>query len=298
MKSRRLCQKDNYTQGKVVGTTCRRDLMFTRHELVTLLWRFKIRDDYSTESHQVKITLSIRVREEKMYQGLGKSYIGWPIMKAEDSATYVSKCLTLCKASKSSQGFDTIWVIMDQLTKSAYFLPIRENDPLDKLARLYLNRIVARHGIHVSIICDRDGRFTSNLWKSFQKALGTDISMRTAYHPETDSHNEITIQTLEDMLRCWHDRFWARNHPDQAKMQAAQDQTKEYVDRKQKADGVRGWEDRVISRSHRGRVCTAVGGGGRRGRKIAESEICRRPFMVCWQKLGKVATGLETSSRS
>ncbi|GJY48272.1 putative reverse transcriptase domain-containing protein [Tanacetum coccineum] len=103
---------------------------------------------------------------------------------------------------KSSQGFDTIWVIVDRLTKSAHFLPIRENDPSDKLARLYLNRIVARHGIPVSIICDRDGRFTSNFWKSFQKALGTDISMSTAYHPETDGQSKRTIQTLEDMLRA------------------------------------------------------------------------------------------------
>ncbi|GKA10671.1 putative reverse transcriptase domain-containing protein [Tanacetum coccineum] len=91
---------------------------------------------------------------------------------------------------------------MDRLTKSAHFLPIRENDPLDKLARLYLNRIVARHRIPVSIICDRDGRFTSNFWKSFQKALGTDISMSTAYHPETDGQSERTIQTLKDMLRA------------------------------------------------------------------------------------------------
>ncbi|GJW68045.1 putative reverse transcriptase domain-containing protein [Tanacetum coccineum] len=89
-----------------------------------------------------------------------------------------------------------------RLTKSAHFLPIRENDPLDKLARLYLNRIVARHGIPASIICDRDGRFTSNFWRSFQKALGTDISMSTAYHPETDGQSERTIQTLEDMLRA------------------------------------------------------------------------------------------------
>ncbi|GJS98386.1 putative reverse transcriptase domain-containing protein [Tanacetum coccineum] len=108
----------------------------------------------------------------------------------------------ITKLPKSSQGFDTIWVIVDRLTKSAHFLPIRENDPLDKLARLYLNRIVARHGIPVSIICDRDGRFTSNFWKSFQKALGTDISMSTAYHPETDGQSERTIQTLEDMLRA------------------------------------------------------------------------------------------------
>ncbi|GKF59108.1 putative reverse transcriptase domain-containing protein, partial [Tanacetum coccineum] len=64
----------------------------------------------------------------------------------------------ITKLPMSSQGFDTIWVIVDRLTKSAHFLPIRENDPLDKLARLYLNR----HGIPASIICDRDGRFTSN----------------------------------------------------------------------------------------------------------------------------------------
>ncbi|GJT07418.1 reverse transcriptase domain-containing protein [Tanacetum coccineum] len=93
----------------------------------------------------------------------------------------------ITKLPKSSQGFDTIWVIMDQLTKSAHFLPIRENDPLDKWARLYLSRIVARHGIPASIICDRDGRFTSNFWRLFQKALGTDISMKK----ETSTLGEI-----------------------------------------------------------------------------------------------------------
>ncbi|GKB96396.1 putative reverse transcriptase domain-containing protein [Tanacetum coccineum] len=154
------------------------------------------------ESHKSKY--SIHPGSEKMYQDMKKLY-WWPNMKA-DIATYVSKCLTcarvkaehqrpsgllvqpaipewkwdnitmdfITKLPKSSQGFDTIWVIVDRLTKSAHFLPIRENDPLDKLARLYLNRIVARHGIPVSIICDRDGRFTSNFWRSFQKALGTD----------------------------------------------------------------------------------------------------------------------------
>ncbi|GJY88630.1 putative reverse transcriptase domain-containing protein, partial [Tanacetum coccineum] len=140
-----------------------------------------------------------------MYQDMKKLY-WWPNMKA-DIATYVSKCLTcarvkdehqrpsgllvqpaipkwkwdnitmdfITKLPKSSQGFDTIWVIVDRLTKSAHFLPMRENDPLDKLARLYLNRI---------------------------KALVTDISMSTAYPPETDGQSERTIQTLEDMLRA------------------------------------------------------------------------------------------------
>ncbi|GJZ94166.1 putative reverse transcriptase domain-containing protein [Tanacetum coccineum] len=182
------------------------------------------------ESHKSKY--SIHPGSEKMYQDVKKLF-WWPNMKA-DIATYVSKCLTcarvkaehqrpsgllvqpeipewkwdnitmdfITKLPRSSQGFDTIWVIVDRLTKSAHFLPIRENDPLDKLARLYLNRIVARHGIPASIICDRDGRFTSNFWRSFQKALGTDISMSTAYHPETDGQSERTIQTLEDMLRA------------------------------------------------------------------------------------------------
>ncbi|GJV50885.1 putative reverse transcriptase domain-containing protein [Tanacetum coccineum] len=144
-----------------------------------------------------------------MYQDTKKLY-WWPNTKA-DIATYVSKCLTcarvkaehqrpsgllvqpeitewkwdnitmdfITKLPKSLQGFDTIWVIVDRLTKSAHFLPIRENDPLDKLVRFYLNRIVARHGIPASIICDRDGRFTSNFWRSFQKALVTaEIEMK------------------------------------------------------------------------------------------------------------------------
>ncbi|GJT23119.1 putative reverse transcriptase domain-containing protein [Tanacetum coccineum] len=143
------------------------------------------------ESHKSKY--SIHPGSDKMYQDMKKLY-WWPNMKA-NIAHIIQPSIPewkwdnitmdfITKLPKSSHGFDTIWVIVDRLTKSAHFLPIRENDPLDKLARLYLNRIVARHGIPVSIICDRDGRFTSNFWKSFQKALGTDISMSTTYHPE------------------------------------------------------------------------------------------------------------------
>ncbi|GKE07004.1 putative reverse transcriptase domain-containing protein [Tanacetum coccineum] len=103
------------------------------------------------------------------------------------------------KLPKSSQGYDTIWVIVDRLTKSAIFTPIRENDPLDKLARMYLKEVVTRHGIHVSIICDRDPRFASNFWRSLQNALGTNLDMSTVYHPQIDGQSERTI-TLEDML--------------------------------------------------------------------------------------------------
>ncbi|GJR40644.1 putative reverse transcriptase domain-containing protein [Tanacetum coccineum] len=106
------------------------------------------------------------------------------------------------KLPKTSQGYDTIWVIVDRLTKSAIFTPIRETDPLDKLARLYLKEVVTRHGIPVSIICDRDPRFASNFWRSLQNALGTNLDMSTAYHPQTDGQSERTIQTLEDMLRA------------------------------------------------------------------------------------------------
>ncbi|GKF86097.1 reverse transcriptase domain-containing protein [Tanacetum coccineum] len=77
----------------------------------------------------------------------------------------------------------------------------RETDPMDKLARMYLNEVVTRNGIPLSIICDRDPRFASNFWRSLQNALGTSLNRSTAYHPQTDRQSERTIQTLEDMLR-------------------------------------------------------------------------------------------------
>ncbi|GJY65784.1 putative reverse transcriptase domain-containing protein [Tanacetum coccineum] len=166
------------------------------------------------ESHKSKY--SIHPGSDKMYQDMKKLY-WWPNMKA-DIATYVNKCLTCAKVKaehqrpsgllvqpkipewkwdnitmdfvtklpKTSQGYDTIWVIVDRLTKSAIFTPMRETDPLDKLARLYLKEVVTRHGIPVSIICDRDPRFASNFWRSLQNALGTNLDMSTSYHHKTD----------------------------------------------------------------------------------------------------------------
>ncbi|CAH1412293.1 unnamed protein product [Lactuca virosa] len=106
------------------------------------------------------------------------------------------------KLPKSSDGLDTIWVIVDRLTKSAHFLPIKESYKMERLKRIYIQEIVRLHGVPVSIISDRDSRFTSRFWKSLQKALGTHLDMSTAYHPQTDGQSERTIQTLEYMLRA------------------------------------------------------------------------------------------------
>ncbi|GJX85537.1 putative reverse transcriptase domain-containing protein [Tanacetum coccineum] len=106
------------------------------------------------------------------------------------------------KLPRSSGGYDAIWVIVDRLTKSAHFLPIREDYKTEKLARIYINEIVARHSVPVSIISNRDGRFSSHLWQALQEALDTKLHMSTTYHPKTDGQSERTIQTLEDMLRA------------------------------------------------------------------------------------------------
>ncbi|GJV55058.1 putative reverse transcriptase domain-containing protein [Tanacetum coccineum] len=105
-------------------------------------------------------------------------------------------------SSKKLKTGDVEGLIVDRLTKSAIFTPMRETDSMEKLARLYIKEVVARHRIPVSIICDCDPRFASRFWRSLQKALGTSLDMSTAYHPETDGQNERTIQTLEDMLRA------------------------------------------------------------------------------------------------
>ncbi|GJV63198.1 putative reverse transcriptase domain-containing protein [Tanacetum coccineum] len=99
------------------------------------------------------------------------------------------------KLPKMTNGYDTIWVIVDRLTKSAHFLPMRENDPMEKLIKIYIKEVVTRHGVPVSIISDCDGRFTSLFWKALNKALGTRLDMSTAYHPETDCQSEKVRDT-------------------------------------------------------------------------------------------------------
>nr|GEV59738.1 hypothetical protein [Tanacetum cinerariifolium] len=138
---------------------------------------------------------------DKMYYDLRDRYCWSGIKKG--IAVYVRISMDfVTKLPRTSSWHDTIWVIVDRLTKSAHFLPMREDYKMDRLARLYLNEIVARHGVSISIIFDRDSRFTSKFWQSMQEALGTRLDMSMAYHPRTDGQSEHTIQTLEDMLRA------------------------------------------------------------------------------------------------
>ncbi|GKB93753.1 putative reverse transcriptase domain-containing protein [Tanacetum coccineum] len=163
------------------------------------------------EAHKSKY--SVHLGADKMYYDLRDRY-WWPGMK-KDIVEYVSKSLTCLKVKaehqrpsgllqqpnilvwkwegiamdfatklpRTSDGHDTIWVIVDRLTKSAYFLPMREDYKMERLDRLYLNEIVAIHGVSISIISDRDSRFTLRFWQSMQEALGTRLDMSTTYSP-------------------------------------------------------------------------------------------------------------------
>ncbi|GJW13479.1 putative reverse transcriptase domain-containing protein [Tanacetum coccineum] len=148
---------------------------------------------------------SIHPGADKMYYNLRDLY-WWPgLLQQPEIPDWKWKKITMDlvkKFPRSSSGYDVIWVIVDRLTKSAHFLPIREDYKTEKLARIYINEIVARHGVPMLIISDRDGRFASHLWQALLKALGTKLHISTAYHPETDGQSERTIQTLEDMLRA------------------------------------------------------------------------------------------------
>ncbi|KAG4181401.1 hypothetical protein ERO13_A10G224850v2 [Gossypium hirsutum] len=97
---------------------------------------------------------------------------------------------------------DAIWVIVDRLTNLAHFILVRMDYSLDNLAELYISEIVKLHGVPVSIISNRDPRFTSCFWEKLQEALGTQLYFNIAFHPQTDDQSERVIQVLEDMLRC------------------------------------------------------------------------------------------------
>nr|GEU91472.1 putative reverse transcriptase domain-containing protein [Tanacetum cinerariifolium] len=173
----------------------------------------------------------------------GRSWI-----PCREIATYVSKCLTCAKVKAECQkpsgllvqpvilvwkwenitmdfvtklpntsiGQDTIWVIVDRLTKFSHFLPMKDTDSMEKLTRQYLKEVVSRHRVPVLIISNRDSKYTSHFWQSLNKALGTQLDISMAYHPQTNGQSKRTIQTLKDMLRaCVIDfgKGWDRHLP-------------------------------------------------------------------------------------
>ena len=95
---------------------------------------------------------------------------------------------------------DSIWVIVDRLTKLAHFIPMKMRGSMDILAYKYIDNVVKLHGIPDSIVSDRDMRFVGRFWVSLQAALGTTLSFSTAYHPQIDGQTKRTNQTMEDML--------------------------------------------------------------------------------------------------
>ncbi|KAA3484290.1 DNA/RNA polymerases superfamily protein [Gossypium australe] len=181
--------------------------------------------------------LSVHPGSTKMYQDL-KQHYWWSGMK-RDISDFVSKCL-VCQQVKAEHQVpssllqpimiskwkwdrvtmdfvsglpltprkkDALWVVVDRLTKSAQFSLVQHDYPLDKLAELYIFEIVRLHGVPLSIVSDRDPRFTSCFWKKLQEALGMKLHFSTTFHPQTDGQPERIIQILEDMLRCYIHEF-------------------------------------------------------------------------------------------
>ena len=182
------------------------------------------------EAHHSAYTIHPGIN--KMYRDLKQLY-WWDGMK-KDVTDFVSKCL-VCQQVKAEhqkpaglhqsievpewkweritmdfvtglprtpKGFDAIWVIVDRLTKSAHFLPVKTTYGFAQYAQLYINEIIRLHGVPISIISDRGPQFTAKFWRAFQVAMGTRLDLSTAFHPQTDGQSERIIQILEDMLRA------------------------------------------------------------------------------------------------
>ncbi|KAL0544030.1 hypothetical protein IC582_019141 [Cucumis melo] len=189
-----------------------------------------VKTELLSEAHSSPF--SIHPGSTKMYQDLKRVY-WWRNMKRE-VAEFVSKCL-VCQQVKAQRqkpagllqplsipewkwenvsmdfitglprtlrGFTVIWVVVDRLTKSAHFVPGKSTYTASKWAQLYMSEIVRLHGVPVSIVSDRDARFTSKFWKGLQTAMGTRLDFSTAFHPQTDGQTERLNQVLEDMLRA------------------------------------------------------------------------------------------------
>nr|GFB03577.1 Gag protease polyprotein [Tanacetum cinerariifolium] len=120
-----------------------------------------------------------------------------------------------------------IWVVVDRLTKSAHFLPIRKDYSVSRLTETFQQEIVRLHGTLSTIVSDRDPRFASRFWKGLQKAWGTRLKFSTAFHPQTDGQCEHTIQTLEDMIEVTNKKVAVAKE----KLKEARTRQKSYADK-------------------------------------------------------------------
>jgi hypothetical protein len=189
---------------------------------------------------------SIHPGSTKMYQDLKQKY--WWYGFKRDVAAHVAKC-DVCQRVKAEHqrpagllhplkipewkweeigmyfivglpctpvGYDSIWVIVDRLTKVDHFILVRTNYTGAKLAELYMTRIVCLHGVPKKIVSDRGSQFTSQFWKKLHESLDTQLNFSSAYHPQTDGQTERTNQVLEDMLRACalkHGGSWDKSLP-------------------------------------------------------------------------------------
>jgi hypothetical protein len=100
-------------------------------------------------------------------------------------------------------GYDSVWVIVDRLTKVAHFILVKTTYSGAKLAELYISRIVCLHRVPKKIVSDRGFQFTSKFWEKIHESMDTKLNFSSSYHPQTDGQTERTNQILEDMLRAY-----------------------------------------------------------------------------------------------
>ena len=103
---------------------------------------------------------------------------------------------------RTRSGYDSIWVVVDPLTKVAHFIPVKTTYTSAKLAKIYMTRIVCLHGVPRTFVSDRGTQFTSMFWHQLHQTLGTRLEFSTAFHPQTDGQIERVNRILEDMLRA------------------------------------------------------------------------------------------------
>ena len=117
---------------------------------------------------------------------------------------------------KLTGGFDSIFVVVDKLTKVAHLIPVKTTATAADIAHLFIKEIVRLHGIPARIISDRDAKFTSKFWQALFQSVGTQLNLSSAYHPEIDGQTEQVNQVIEDMLRSYcgqQPRLWLKFLP-------------------------------------------------------------------------------------